>query len=107
MEQDEKRYWLNEWGLRYWTNKNDKYLTAQRSYHWVDRITFIDESEGSRKYVGDETTFTEFIENEEHWHPMSKKQYEKIINDLHEKHGDYYEKLKKENENRNRKNKKR
>jgi len=107
MEQDEKRYWLNEWGLRYWTNKNDKYLTAQRSYHWVDRITFIDESEGSRKYVGDETTFTEFIENEEHWHPMSKKQYEKIINDPHEKHGDYYEKLKKENENRNRKNKKR
>ncbi len=94
--EDNKRYWLNEWGLRYWTNKNDKYLTAQRSYHWVDRITFIDESEGSRKYVGDETTFTEFIENEEHWHPMSKKQYEKIINDLHEKHGDYYEKLIKE-----------
>lgn len=81
--EDNKKYWLNELGLRYWTNKNDKYLTAMRSYHWVDRVTFIDESEGSRTHVG-ETTFTKFIENEEHWYPMSKKQYEKKINDLKE-----------------------
>jgi hypothetical protein len=96
MEKDNEKYWLNEHGLRYWTNKNDKNLTAMRSYHWKDHIAFIDESDGERRYVG-QTTFSEFMNVEENWHPMSKKQYEKIINDLHEKHGKFYEKLKKKN----------
>jgi len=85
MIEDNKKYWLNDHGLRYWTNKHDKNLTAMRTYSWVDRVSFIDESEGNRMYVG-ETTFTGFLDIEEHWHPMSKKQYEKIINDLKEKH---------------------
>lgn len=82
---EDKKYWLNKWGLRYWTNKNDKHLTAMRSYHWKDNVSFINESDGTREYVGS-TTFEEFMKNEEHWHPMSKKQYDADIAALQEKH---------------------
>ena len=63
MEDKNIKYWLNDHdhGLRYWTNKNDKNLTAMRSYYWVDRVSFIDESEGEREFVGG-TTFTKFLE---------------------------------------------
>ena len=71
MEDKNIKYWLNDHGLRYWTNKNDKNLTAMRSYYWVDRVSFIDESEGEREFVGGKTV-TKFWEVEKHWHPMSK-----------------------------------
>ena len=83
--EEKNKYWLNDHGLRYWTNKNDKHLFAMRSYHWVDRVSFIDETEDGREYVG-ETTYTKFLDLEDNWHPMSKKQYDKEISDLQEKH---------------------
>lgn len=90
----ENKYWLNDHGLRYWTNKNDNKLFAMRSYHWCDRVSFIDESEGGREYVG-ETTFTKFLEVEENWHPMSKKQYDTLIAKHREENKEFYSKLEK------------
>lgn len=40
---EDKKYWLNEWGKRYWYKKSDMTIVAHRSYHWVDRVTFINE----------------------------------------------------------------
>ena len=80
MEED-KKYWLNEFGDRYWYKKADKTITAHRSYHWVDRVTFIKEgsvhyledkgiwSTGDRLHIG-ETTYTKFKEEEKDWVPI-------------------------------------
>lgn len=76
---DNEEYWLNEHGRRYWSSKADPSLTATRAYHWVDRVLFIDESEGDRKYIG-ETTFTKFLEVEDAWIPMTVQEYEEILN---------------------------
>lgn len=38
-----KKYWLNEYGERYWYLKTDITKTAHRSYHWVDRISYLNE----------------------------------------------------------------
>lgn len=81
---DDKQYWLNEHGLRIWMNKHEKTLTAQRAYHWKDYVIIIDESD-EREIVGF-STFEEFMELEENWNPMTKKQYEVLINQLKEKH---------------------
>lgn len=35
---DDKKYWLNEWGLRYWHHKDDDNIVLMRSYYWVDSI---------------------------------------------------------------------
>lgn len=37
------KYWLNEWGERYWYKNSDITITAHRAYHWVDRVIFINE----------------------------------------------------------------
>jgi len=37
-------HWLNEYGERYWYKNSDITITAHRSFHWVDRISFIKES---------------------------------------------------------------
>ena len=91
MNEDNKKYWLNEWGLRIWTSKHDKYYVADRAYHWCDRVIFIDESEG-RKSMG-ETTFTKFLEVEDQWHPMSKKQYDAMILKHREENNEFYTSL--------------
>lgn len=57
----DKKYWLDEYGQRQWKHNTKPDFFALRSYHWVDRIIFIDESEGSRKYKG-EMSFTEFAQ---------------------------------------------
>lgn len=38
-----KKYWLNEYGERYWYFKSDPTITAHRAYYWVDRIVYIHE----------------------------------------------------------------
>jgi 2-iminoacetate synthase ThiH len=68
-------------------------MSAQRSYHWVDRVSFIDETE-ERIYDG-ETTFTKFLEVEDAWHPMSKKQYDTMIAKHREENKEFYTKLEK------------
>lgn len=84
---DDKKYWLNEHGLRYWKNKNDANLNAMRSYHWVNLVALIDESDGKRKYVG-HISFTKFLEVEQHWYPMSKKEYQTLHSDYKEKYNE-------------------
>lgn len=90
MEED-KKYWLNEFGNRYWYKKSDKTKTANRSYHWVDRVTFINEgsvhyveekgiwSTGDRKVLGG-TTYTKFKEEEKDWVPIEN--FEKYAEEL-------------------------
>jgi len=85
MEED-KTYWQNKWGGRYWYSKIDMSITAHRSYYWVDRVTFIHESEvvwcepsdlipyghystTGRHHKG-ETTYTKFKETEDEWEPI-------------------------------------
>ena len=78
---DDKKYWLNEFGNRYWLKKDNATLFANRPYHWVDLVSFIDESElhydGSpkRKHVGS-MTFSEFITQKDDW-IIIDKQYER------------------------------
>jgi len=78
---EDKKYWLNEFGERYWYKKSDITITAHRSYHWLNRITFIKEgsvhyvedkgiwSTGDRRHIG-ETTYTKFKEEEDNWVPI-------------------------------------
>lgn len=77
---DNEQYWLNEFGLREWSSKIEPTQKALRSYHWVDRVIFIDETNDGRVYVG-ETTFSKFIEHEDHWNPTTKEEYYKLLHD--------------------------
>lgn len=80
------KHWLNEWGERYWYKNSDITITAHRSYHWVDRITFIKESNviwcepsdlipyghyttTDRHHLGG-TTYTKFKEEIDEWTPI-------------------------------------
>ena len=81
-----KKYWLNEHGERYWYFNSDITITAYRSYHWVDRITYINEG-GVACYENGLTTtnrrcipqrefdhpgtYTEFKYELENWTPIS------------------------------------
>jgi hypothetical protein len=48
----DKSYWLNEHGLVILQFKKQPHLFAHRDYHWVDKISIIDESDGRRSYSG-------------------------------------------------------
>lgn len=78
-----KKYWLNEWGERYWYKNSDITITAHRSYHWVDRIVFIEESsviwlEDKQVWTtsdrhcnqGPDITYTKFKEQLNDWTPI-------------------------------------
>jgi len=47
---DNKKYWLNEHGERYWINE-ELNITLYRPYHWVDSVSIIDETD-SRRHIG-------------------------------------------------------
>ena len=51
--EDNKKYWLNEFGLRRWQHKTLPY-ELQREYYWVDHVSILGNSiNGSgRKYYG-------------------------------------------------------
>ena len=72
---ENQTYWLNEHGKRIWVNKTCPHLSAERSYHWVDRIIVIDENRG-REVVADEKFTTFDLEN---WEPMTKTQYAQVL----------------------------
>lgn len=85
MEED-KTYWLSEYGQRSWYSKKDMGITATRAYHWVDRVIFIEESEvvwcepstyipyghysTSGRHSKGETTYTQFKLSENEWEPI-------------------------------------
>jgi len=51
--EDDKKYWLNEFGLRRWQHKTLNY-ELQREYHWKDSISILKNSVpgGGRPYCG-------------------------------------------------------
>lgn len=82
----EHKYWLNEYGERYWYKNSDMSITAHRPYHWVNRVSFIKESNviwvepsnlipyghyttTDRKSLG-ETTYTNFKKEIDQWIPI-------------------------------------
>lgn len=84
---EDKTYWTNEHGYRMWYHKYDINITAHRHYHWVDRITFINEggplrydkryggndyiyNPSSRVYIKTEKTYTEFQNELDNWIPI-------------------------------------
>lgn len=86
MVEEDKTYWLNKWGQRYWYKNSDISITANRAYHWVDKVVFIHESKvvwyepsdlipyghystTERHHVG-ETSYTKFKETEDEWTPI-------------------------------------
>lgn len=82
-----KKYWLNEYGERYWYKKSDMAITAHRSYYWVDRVMFLEE--GSVHWVedkqiwstsdrhhnqGPDITYAEFKKQIDDWEPIENFQ---------------------------------
>ena len=51
---DDKKYWLNEFGLRRWQHRTLPYELS-RSYHWVDKVCLLGNSKpgGGRPYIGE------------------------------------------------------
>ena len=54
---DDMKYWLNKWGTRRWTIREEQVRTAERPYYWCDRVIIMDEN----RRVLDDITFTKFI----------------------------------------------
>ena len=50
---DDKKYWLNEFGLRRWQHKTLPY-ELQREYYWDDRVSLLGNLQegGGRPYHG-------------------------------------------------------
>ena len=69
---DLDKYWLDQWGQLAFQNKKYPYKFAHRAYHWVNRIIFTDESDWTRKSVG-QSKFSEF--NFDDWIPITKEEY--------------------------------
>lgn len=91
-----KKYWLNEYGERYWYKKSDMSIVAYRAYYWKDRVSFIHEgsvhyaknygwSTGNRKHIGNDITYTEFKKQKSDWIPIEdhKKYAEELMNVLY------------------------
>lgn len=83
MTEERNKYWLNEFGDRYWYKNTDMSITAHRSYYWVDRVSFIEESSvhwvedkeiwstSDRHHnQGPDITYTEFNKQLENWTPI-------------------------------------
>ena len=88
------KYWLNEYGERYWYKKSDMTIVAYRAYHWVDRITFINEGSThyavgygwstSDRHVLGGITYTELKNELNDWVPIEDhKKYAEMLNDFY------------------------
>ena len=69
------KYWLNVYGKLAFQNKKNSFLYAERSYRNIDRIIFIDETNGYSENGG-EGKFSEF--NQEEWTPITQQEYDMI-----------------------------
>jgi hypothetical protein len=67
---------LNEFGMAVWRHKTKKYLFAERSYSWCDRIVLIDESDLTHRRIVDDTKFSTFDFTD--WVPMTTEEYAKV-----------------------------
>ena len=71
---------LNEHGRLAFQNKAMPYLFAHRAYRWVDRIIFIDESNG-RRHVH-EQPYSSF--SHANWIPVTKEEDKTVISNYDE-----------------------
>ena len=71
----DKGLWLNEYGKLVFQHKTKRKLFAERSYHWVNRLHFIDESEGNRSHAG-EMKFSEFDSSD--WIQITPQEFESL-----------------------------
>lgn len=89
------KYWLNEYGERYWYKKTNMSIVAYRPYSWKDSVSFIDEgsvhyaenygwSTGNRKYINS-ITYSEFKKQKNDWIPIKdhKEYAEKLMSFLY------------------------
>jgi hypothetical protein len=67
---DDPKYWLDTFGRREWTRQfPEGKHSANRSYHWVDRIIILD---ANRKVLEDMVLFSDFIKASDYkqWTPV-------------------------------------
>ena len=95
MSEEKDKYWLDDYGSRYWYKNTDMSISAHRSYHWVDRVTFIHESSvhwiddkniwsTSDRHcnVGPDIRYTEFKNQLDDWTPIENfDEYAKELKD--------------------------
>ena len=72
---DKEHLWLNKHGKLVFQHKTKRKLFAERSYYWVDRLHYIDESEGTRASVG-EIKFSRFDSSE--WIQITPEEFEPV-----------------------------
>lgn len=65
---------LNEFGLRVWKHKTNKRLFLEQSYHWVDRLTMIDETETRNVVMEFKCSTFDFYA----WSPMTLEEYNSV-----------------------------
>lgn len=70
--------WLNEHGLVVVKHKTNKHLFLERSYHWVPRITFLDESDGRKVISFNDINIMDFEGF------VTKEEYNKVSRKYHE-----------------------
>jgi len=65
---------LDEYGRRVWRHKTDRNQFVERSYHWVDRVVVLDETEGRRiTHSGPYSTF-DFKD----WIPVTVEEFSRV-----------------------------
>ena len=67
--------WLNVNGLVIYQNKLNRKLFAERTYHWVDRIVIIDESQNERLFIG-QCNLSQF--DKDGWTVITKEEFRLI-----------------------------
>ena len=88
--EEKNKYWLDEYGERYWYKNSDITISAHRAFYWVDRIIFLNEgsvyeyekrkfSTSDRRVVG-EMTYTKFKKQLNDWTPIENfQEYCKLL----------------------------
>ncbi len=72
--EENKELYLNEYGLIVFKHKTNKRLFLERTYHWKDNITLLDETEGRQVIMCQKySTF-----NTNAWQPITKEEYSKV-----------------------------
>lgn len=75
-----KDNYLNEHGLLVFKHKTNKRLFLERTYHWVDIIILIDETEG--RQVIDSYKYSTYDTGA--WELMTKEEYNKVVRNYKE-----------------------
>jgi hypothetical protein len=69
--------YLNIHGLIIFQNNSNRNLFAQREYHWKDRLSFIEEKDGTRLYVGSDS-LSAFYKDIHNWNRITEEEFKLI-----------------------------